>query len=95
MTVSFFGTDETSGVAGCSSGTYSGPDAAEDFGKAWEAAEKEGREKEIAQGVQIITLPPGDIEKMKKLMAPHVEQAIAAVDKEGKQGRKFFEEYTK
>ena len=74
---------------------HSGPAAAEDFGKAWEVAEKEGRNKEMAQGVQMLTLPAGDIEKMKKLMAPHVESAIAAVDKEGKQGRKFYEEYTK
>jgi TRAP-type C4-dicarboxylate transport system substrate-binding protein len=74
---------------------HSGPAAAEDFGKAWEVAEKEGRAKEMAQGVQMLTLPPGDIEKMKKLMAPHVESAIAAVDKEGKQGRNFYEEYTK
>jgi TRAP-type C4-dicarboxylate transport system substrate-binding protein len=74
---------------------HSGPAAAEDFGKAWEVAEKEGRDKEMAQGVQMLTLPAGDIEKMKKLMAPHVESAIAAVDKEGKQGRKFYEEYTK
>jgi len=73
----------------------SGPDAAEDFGKAWEVAEKEGREKEMAQGVQMITLPAADIAKMKQMMAPHVESAIAAVDKEGKQGRKFYEEYTK
>jgi len=74
---------------------HSGPAAAEDFGKAWEQAEKEGREKEMAQGVQILTLSAADIDKMKKLMAPHVESAIAAVDKEGKQGRKFYEEYTK
>jgi TRAP-type C4-dicarboxylate transport system substrate-binding protein len=72
-----------------------GPAAAADFGKAWEAAEKEGRDKEMAQGVQMITLPAGDLEKMKQLMAPHVEKAIAEVDKEGKQGRKFYEEYTK
>ena len=74
---------------------HSGPDAAEDFGKAWEVAEKEGRDKETAQGVQILTLPPGDIEKMKVLMAPRVEQAIADVEKEGKPGRKFYEDYTK
>ena len=73
----------------------SGPAAAEDFGKAWEAAEKEGREKEMAQGVQMMALPPAEIDKMKTLMAPHIESAIAAVDKEGKPGRKFFEEYTK
>jgi TRAP-type transport system periplasmic protein len=74
---------------------HSGPAAAEDFGKAWEVAEKEGRDKEMAQGVQMLTLSAADIEKMKKLMAPHVESTIAAVDKEGKQGRKFYEEYTK
>src|SRR4051812_15141894 len=73
----------------------SGPAAAEDFGKAWEAAEKEGREKEMAQGVQMLTLSADDIAKMKTLMAPHVESAIAAVEKDGKPGRKFFEEYTK
>ena len=32
---------------------------------------------------------------MKKLMAPHIETAIAALEKEGKAGRKFFQEYTK
>jgi len=74
---------------------HSGPAAAEDFGKAWEVAETEGREKEMAQGVQILTLSAGDIGKMKQMMAPHVESAIAAVDKEGKQGRKFYEEYTR
>jgi len=73
----------------------SGPAAAEDFGKAWEVAEKEGRDKEMAQGVQMLTLPAADVDKMKKLMQPHIDQAIAAVDKEGKQGRKFYEEYTK
>jgi hypothetical protein len=32
---------------------------------------------------------------MKKRMAPHVEGAIAALEKDGKPARKFFEEYTK
>jgi TRAP-type C4-dicarboxylate transport system substrate-binding protein len=73
----------------------SGPAAAEDFGKAWEAAEAEGRAKQMAQGVQMITLPPADIEKMKQMMASHVEAAIAAVEKDGKQGRKFYQEYTR
>ena len=40
MSVSFFGTDETSGVEGCSSGTYSGPDAASAsvIGRCWDRA---------------------------------------------------------
>ena len=73
----------------------SGPAAAESFGKAWEEAEKHGREAEIKQGVQMLTLSDADLDKMKKMMAPHIETAIAAVDKEGKEGRKFFEAYTK
>ncbi len=38
--VSFFGTDATSGIAGCSSGTYSGPDAASAsvIGRCWDRA---------------------------------------------------------
>jgi TRAP-type C4-dicarboxylate transport system substrate-binding protein len=73
----------------------SGAAAAEDFGKAWEAAESEGRAKEMAQGVQMITLPPADIQKMKEMMKPHIEAAIAAVEKDGKDGRKFYQEYIK
>jgi TRAP-type transport system periplasmic protein len=72
-----------------------GPAAAEDFGRQWEAAEKFGRDKEIAQGVQIATLSDADLAEMKKRMAPHVESAIAALEKDGKPARKFYEEYTK
>jgi TRAP-type transport system periplasmic protein len=72
-----------------------GPTAAGVFGKQWEAAEKFGRDKEIAQGVQIITLSDADIAEMKKRMASHVEAAIAALEKDGKPARKFYEEYTK
>jgi hypothetical protein len=49
----------------------------------------------MAQGVQMITLPPADITKMKQMMAPHVEAALAAVEKDGKDGRKFYQDYTK
>jgi TRAP-type transport system periplasmic protein len=76
--------DKTTGMAG-----------ATEFGKMWAEAEKVGRDKEIAQGVQMITLPDADIAKMKEMMKPHVEAAIAAVDKDGKDGRKFYDEYTK
>jgi TRAP-type C4-dicarboxylate transport system substrate-binding protein len=73
----------------------SGPAAAEEYGKQWEAAEKHGRDEFIKQGVQIHTLSDADVAEIKKRMAPHIEEAIAAVDKAGKPGRKFFEEYTK
>jgi TRAP-type transport system periplasmic protein len=72
-----------------------GPAAAEEFGKEWEAAEKFGREREILQGVQIITQSDADIAEMKKRMAPHIESAIAVLEKDGKPARKFYEEYTK
>jgi len=73
----------------------SGPAAAESFGKAWEVAETEGRDKEIAQGVQMIMQPPEDVAKMKAMMAPHIEAAIGALEKDGKPARKFYEAYTK
>ena len=48
----------------------------------------------IKQGVQIHTLSDADVAEIKKRMAPKIEEAIAAVDKAGKPGRKFYEEYT-
>jgi TRAP-type transport system periplasmic protein len=76
--------DRTTGLAG-----------AEAFGRMWTEAETIGREKEIAQGVQISTLPDADIARMKQMMAPHVDAAMTAVDKAGSQGRRFYQDYTK
>jgi TRAP-type C4-dicarboxylate transport system substrate-binding protein len=76
--------DKSTGAAG-----------AEQFGKAWELAEREGREKEIAQSVQMVKLPDAEVAKMKQLAAPHAEAAITALEKDGKPARKFFDEYTK
>ena len=73
----------------------SGPAAAEQFGKEWEAAEKHGRDEEIKQGVQMHMLSDADVAEIKRRAAPLIEEAIAAVDKAGKPGRKFYEEYTK
>jgi len=72
-----------------------GPAAAEKFGKLWEAEEKRARDELIKQGVQIHTLSDADVAEIKRRAAPQIEAAIAAVDKAGKPGRKFFEEYTK
>jgi TRAP-type C4-dicarboxylate transport system substrate-binding protein len=73
----------------------SGPAAVERFGKEWEAAEKHGRDEEIKQGVQMHTLSDADIAEIKKRVAPQIEAAVEAVEKAGKPGRKFLEEYTK
>jgi TRAP-type transport system periplasmic protein len=72
-----------------------GPAAAERFGKEWDAAEKHGRDEEIKQGVQIHTLSDADVAEIKRRMAPRIEEAIVALDKAGKPGRKFYEEYTR
>jgi TRAP-type C4-dicarboxylate transport system substrate-binding protein len=68
---------------------------AEQYGKEWEAAEKHARDEFIKQGVQMHTLSDADVAEIKRRMAPRIEEAIAAVDKAGKPGRKFYEEYTK
>lgn len=73
----------------------SGPAAAEHFGKLWDEAERQGRNEMIKQGVQIHTLSDADVAEIKRRMAPRIEEAIAAVDRAGKPGRKFYEEYTK
>jgi TRAP-type C4-dicarboxylate transport system substrate-binding protein len=74
---------------------HSGPAAAEQFGKEWDAAEKHGRDEEIKQGAQIHTLSDADVAEIKRRMAPRVEEAIAALDKAGKPARKFYQEYTR
>jgi TRAP-type C4-dicarboxylate transport system substrate-binding protein len=73
----------------------SGPAAAEHYGKLWDEAERQGRNEMIKQAVQIHTLSDADVAEIKRRMAPRIEEAVAAVDKAGKPGRKFYEEYTK
>jgi TRAP-type C4-dicarboxylate transport system substrate-binding protein len=72
-----------------------GPAGAESFGKAWQDAETHGRDQVVSQGVQILTLSDTDLQAMKKMMTPHVEAAIEALEKDGRPARKFFEAYTK
>jgi TRAP-type C4-dicarboxylate transport system substrate-binding protein len=73
----------------------SGPAAVERFGKMWEAEETRARAELIKQGVQIHTLPDADVAEIKRRVAPQIEEAVAAVEKAGKPGRKFLAEYTK
>jgi TRAP-type C4-dicarboxylate transport system substrate-binding protein len=77
--------DKESGVAGAVS-----------FGKAWEAQESFARNLEVSKkGLQIITLPDGDVAKMKQLSKPIIENALAAQEKLGHKAREFFAAYTK
>jgi len=77
--------DKGSGVAG-----------AESFGKAWQAQEQFARNLEVTKkGLEIITLPPADVAKMKELAKPIIEKALAEQEKESKPAREFFAAYTK
>ena len=77
--------DKESGVAGAVS-----------FGKAWEAQEKFARDLEISKkGLEIITLPDSEVAKLKQIGKTQTEDAIAALEKEGKPARQFLQEYTK
>ena len=72
-----------------------GPAAAEAFGKMWDQAELAGKKSILAKGVTVTTLPPAELASMKKTFAPQIDTAIAAVEKQGEPGRKFFDAYTK
>ena len=72
-----------------------GPQAAWKFGKAFDQAELDGKEKFLAKGVKLVTTPPDELAKMKKLFAPQIDAAVADVDKQGRAGKKFYEAFTK
>lgn len=73
----------------------SGVTGAVSFGKAWEAQETFARNLETTKkGLQIITLPPGEVAKMKALAKPIAEKAIAAQEKLGHPAQAFFAAYT-
>ena len=76
--------DKESGVAGAMS-----------FGKAWQDFEKFARDTEIKKGLQIITLSPADVAKMKELAKPIIQNALDAQEKAGHPAREFFAAYTK
>lgn len=76
--------DKESGVTGAMS-----------FGKAWQDFEKFARETEIKKGIQVITLSPADVAKLKEMSKPIIEKAIADQEKAGHKAREFFAAYTK
>ena len=76
--------DKEAGVAGAMS-----------FGKAWQDFEKFARDTEIKKGLEIITLPDGEVTKMKAISKTIVENALAAQEKAGQPAREFFAAYTK
>jgi len=74
----------------------SGVTGAVSFGKAWEAQEKLARETQITKkGLEIITLPDGEVAKIKQIGKAQTQDAVAALEKQGKPAAKFLAEYTK
>lgn len=69
--------------------------AAESFGRMWDEAEKAGKESMLGKGTQVTVLPDSELQKMKQAFAPQIDAAVADVEKQGKQGRKFFDDYIK
>ena len=77
--------DKESGVAGAVS-----------FGKAWAAQEKFALNLETTKkGLQIINLPDSDVAKLRVLAKKQTDDAVAALEKQGKPARQFMAEYLK
>jgi TRAP-type C4-dicarboxylate transport system substrate-binding protein len=72
-----------------------GPAAAESFGRMWDEAEKHGKDTLTSKGVQVVAFPADELERAKKLVAPQIDAAVGEVEKQGRPGRKFFEDYTR
>jgi TRAP-type transport system periplasmic protein len=76
--------DKESGVAG-----------AESFGKAWAAQEKYARDVERTKGLVINRLSDADIGKLKELAKKQTDEAIDALEKQGKPAKAFMADYLK
>lgn len=72
-----------------------GPEMAARFGEALDEAEKAGRAYMLAKGVEITTLPPDELAKVKERVAPLLQKRLDALEKAGKPARKFLAEYSK
>ena len=73
-----------------------GVNGAMSMAAAYAAQEKIARELlTTKRGLQILTLPPADVAKMKELSKPIIEKAIDALEKQGKPAKEFFAAYTK
>jgi TRAP-type C4-dicarboxylate transport system substrate-binding protein len=73
-----------------------GVNGAVDFGKAWAAQEKFATNLETTKkGLEIVTLPDADVGKLRDLGKKQTDEAIAALEKQGKPARAFFTAYMK
>ncbi|GGH07045.1 hypothetical protein GCM10007036_01670 [Alsobacter metallidurans] len=72
-----------------------GPEMAARFGAALDDAEKAGRDYMVAKGVEITTMPPEELNKIKGRLGALLEKRLDALEKGGKPARKFYADYIK
>jgi len=72
----------------------SGPGEGERVGKMFDTAESAGREYMLSKKVQILTLPPSEVQKLRDVLAPNTNVALEANEKAGRPGRAFLKAYT-
>ena len=73
-----------------------GVNGAMNFAAAYQAQEKFARDLQTSKkGLQILTLSPADVAKMKELSKPIISKAIDDLEKQGKPAKEFFAAYTK
>ena len=71
-----------------------GPAMAEQFGAAFDASEKAGRDYMLAKGIQISRVPDAELARIKDILAPLRDQALADLEKAGRPGKAFLDAYT-
>jgi TRAP-type C4-dicarboxylate transport system substrate-binding protein len=72
-----------------------GPAAAQTFGAAWDGAEVEGKMSMTAKGVKQVTLQDAEVARLKSMVAPQVEAAIAGLESKGVPARAFHQAFVK
>ena len=72
-----------------------GPKAAGEIGTRWDAAQAHGREAMLASKVEINTLAPAELAKLKAMLLPLVQEDVDALDKAGKPATAMMADFTR
>ncbi len=71
------------------------PKAAEQLGVRWDVAQQHGRDVMVAAKVGINTLAPAEVDKLKTVLTPLVQEDVDALDKAGKPASQLLQDYTR
>lgn len=71
-----------------------GTPMAESFGSAFDASERSGHDYMVAKGVQIARLAEPEVARIKDILAPLKDKAVASLDRAGKPARALLDAYT-